>query len=207
LFRRANGTTEAIVSDTAVLPVAASDTVPQEVADELNKAVPGKAAAPQGNPGQPPGPNDDINAKLFASAQAFLTHDTANAPDTDNGNLACAWAVNEVTRRAFGKPISTGGRDGNGLSTVGIAKALEVHHTKLASAANAGPGTIIIAPTQGSRHGHVGVVGNNSQVLSNSSKHHEFEQNYTIASFTDHYTSNPLRLQILFYALKRDFFA
>jgi hypothetical protein len=112
--------------------------------------------------------------------------------------------VNEVTFLALGKPISTDGGE-IGLSTDGIFDALKAHHTKLNSANDARPGTIIIAPTEGANHGHVGIVGsttggvNDTLVYSNSSSHKEFAQNYTLGTFTAHYTRNGLN--VFFFAL------
>jgi hypothetical protein len=85
------------------------------------------------------------------------------------------------------------------------------HHTQLASAGDARPGTIIIAPTKGENHGHVGVVGraagsiNDTPVFSNSSALRKFAQNYTIGRFTSLYVGKK-GLQVLFFALKRDQF-
>jgi hypothetical protein len=113
-----------------------------------------------------------------------------------------------VARLALGKPISTdGGR--NGVSTIQMFDVLNAHHTPLNSADDAKPGTIIIAPT-GKRHGHVGIVGattggvGGTLVYSNKSVPGVFKQNFTIKSFTDHYTG--IGLKVLFFALKRDQF-
>jgi hypothetical protein len=201
LLRNAKNKTDILLSDTTVFPVKASDQIPAAVAEELNKAAP--ELGPPGQGGNPPQPDDDINAKEFTTAKAFVGHDTSDVPGTEGGNLACAWAVNEVTRLALGKPISTdGGR--NGLSTDGIFDALKAHHTKLNSANDATAGVVIIAPTVGKNHGHVGIVGENKQVFSNKSVPGVFAQNFTIQSFTSHYTGKGL--QVLFFALKRDQF-
>jgi hypothetical protein len=146
---------------------------------------------------------------MLATAVAFVGTKTGDVPDTGNGNFACAWAINEVARRACGKPISTEPGGKNGLSTIGLFQALQ-HHTRLASANDATPGTLIIAPTEGSNHGHVGVIGQaasnvrDTPVFSNSSSLAEFAKNYTIGKFTDHYTGHGLR--VLFFALKADQF-
>jgi hypothetical protein len=217
LRRVGNNPAEIVVSDSTVFPVQSGDKIPAVVAAELNKAAPklpdspaavakpATLAAPAAV--NPPAPGGDTNAKEFASAKAFVNHDTSHVPGTDGGNLACAWSVNEVTRLAFGKPISTDG-GGNGLSTAGLFDVLKARHTKLASASNAGPGTIIIAPTVGANHGHVGIVGSttgsSSLVYSNSSSAAKFAQNYTIKSFTDRYVGKGL--QVLFFNLKADQF-
>ena len=210
LLRHVGNKTDILLSDTTVFPVKASDQIPAAVAAELNKAVPELVPSDQGPGGNPPQAGDDINAKMFQSAKDFVDHVTRNVQDTDGGNLACAWAVNEVTRIALGKPISADGKR-NGLSTIGIFEALQAHHTRLNSASDARPGTIIIAPTQGANHGHVGIVGgttggvNDTAVFSNSSTDKKFEQNYTIGKFTSRYQGK--HLQVLFFALNRDVFA
>jgi hypothetical protein len=201
----ANNPPELLRSDTVILPIAADAQVSATVAGELNKAVQKELPVPAKPAGPAPVAGDDISAKIFASAKAFVGHITSNVPGTDHGNLACAWAVNEVTRLALGKPISSDGQGGNGLSTDGIFAALTAHHTKLNSASDAKPGSIIIAPTQGTAHGHVGIVGardgtvDATQVFSNKSVPGVFAQNYTIGSFTSHYTQ--MGLQVLFFSL------
>jgi hypothetical protein len=199
-----NQAPELLRSDTVILPVKADAQISDVVAGELNKAVQKEPYVPVDPPGPAPSAGDDINAKMFATAKVFVGHSTRNVPGTDHGNLACAWAVNEVTRLALGKPISSDGGK-NGLSTIGIFDALKARHTKLNSANDAKPGTIIIAPTQGSNHGHVGIVGtttgtvNDTQVFSNKSNPGVFARNYTIQSFRSHYTGKGL--QVLFFAL------
>jgi hypothetical protein len=206
LLRHIGGKTEILFSDTTVFPIKVSDQVPAAVAAELNKAAPTLGPSPGGPPGPRPQPGDDINAKVFAKAATFVRQDTGNVPGTDHGNLACAWCVNEVVREALGKPISTDENGGNGLGTDGIFDVLSRHHIQLASANDAKPGTIIISPTEGSQHGHVGIVGRNpggavddTEIFSNSSTARKFAQNYTIGKWTTRYTGKGL--QVLFFAL------
>jgi hypothetical protein len=194
-----------IRSDTVILPIDASDPeVPPTVAAELNKAIPKQPDKVAGPAGPAPAQGDDINAKIFTTARTFVGHDTSNVPDTHNGNLACAWAVNEVVRLALGKPVSSDGKL-NGLSTDGLFDALTAHHVKLASKNDAKPGTIIIAPTEGAQHGHVGIVGtttgsvDNTQVFSNKSVPGVFQLNYTIGSFSSHFEGE--NLKVSFFAL------
>jgi hypothetical protein len=204
LLRHFDDTTNILRSDTTVFPVVPTDQIPAAVAAELNKAAPDVVAAFV-EPGSPLPPSGDTNSREFASAKAFVGHDTGHVPGTDGGNLACAWAVNEVTRLALGKPISTDGQGGNGLGTVGIFEVLQARHIRLGSATDARPGSVIIAPTQGANHGHVGIVGattggvGDTAVFSNSSSAAEFEQNFTIGKFTSHFVSKGL--QVVFFAL------
>ena len=204
LLRHKDDNTEIVVSDTTVFPVEAGDKVPAAVAAELNKAQP-EPVSSAGPGGDAPVAGTDINAKMFETARTFVGHDTSSVPGTHNGNLACAWAVNQVTRLALGKPISTEEGGMNGLGTSGMFDVLRAHHTRLNSANQAGQGTIIIAPTVGANHGHVGIVGQNNQVLSNKSVPGVFAQNFTVQSFTTHYVGNGL--QVLFFNLNRDQFA
>jgi hypothetical protein len=209
VLRRAGNKTDVLLSDTTVFPIKPSNDIPAEVADELNKAAPEAGPAPSGPAGSKPTSDADAAAKLVAAAQQFVGTNTRDIPETDNGNFACAWAVNEVARRACGKPISAQDGGKNGLSTVGLFGALQ-HHTKLGSANDAMAGALIIAPTEGDNHGHVGVIGpiagnvRDTPVFSNSSSNAKFMQNYTIGKFTDHYTGNGL--SVLFFALKADQF-
>jgi putative chitinase len=197
LLRHVDDKTEILLSDTTVFPVAVSDQVPADIAAELNKAAPALGPSPSGPVINPPQAGANTNALVFAAATAFLGHNT-NVPGTDHGNLACAWAVNEVVRLALGKPISTDG-GGNGLSTDGIFDVLKMHHTQLPITSQPDPGTIIISPTEGSQHGHVGIVGrnpggaiDNTQILSNSSSAAKFQQNYTIGKWKAYFENKGL---------------
>jgi len=211
LMRRVgNNPPELLHSDTVILPVKANAQISASVAAELNKAIQKEQEVPAGPAGPAPGPGDDINAKVLAAATAFVGQDTSHVPLTKNGALACAWAVNEVVRLALGKPISREDEGTNGLSTIGICDVLKAHHTKLNSAGDAKPGTIILARTEGENHGHVGIVGtttggvDDTEVFSNKSHPGVFARNFTIRSFTRTFTGNGL--QVLFFALKRDQF-
>jgi len=210
LMRQVGGAApELLRSDTVILPIANDPQIPGVVAAELNKAIQKEPAVIAGPAGPLPTGNADAAAKMFATARTFVGHVTSNVPDTNHGVLACAWAVNEVARLALGKPIS-GSANKNGLSTAELFDVLQARHTKLGSAADAKPGTIIIAPTQGENHGHVGIVGQtqgnvgDTQVFSNKSRPGVFAQNYSIGTFTDHYTGNGLK--VFFFALKSNVF-
>jgi hypothetical protein len=200
---------EILFSDTTVLPVQASDQVPEAVAAELNVAV--QQAQPPTGPGGPkPQAGDDISAKVFAKAQAFVGQSTANVPGTGHGNLACAWAVNEVVRLALGRPIS-GDHGNNGLGTGEMFSVLKSRHTSISGPK---PGAIIISPTpsNGSVHGHVGIVGQNpggsvgnTQIFSNSSSAAKFAQNRTITSWNARYSAQ-LHLPVSFFELNANQF-
>jgi hypothetical protein len=204
-----NNPAESLLNKTVILPLsaaaAAAANVPPDVAAELNKAVQKEPDAPADPAGHQPGAGDDINAKVFAQAHGFVNQVTSNVPGTEHGKLACAWAVNEVVRLALGKPINTENGGTNGLSTAEMFDILRAHHTRV-DPSQLTPGLIVISPTQGTRHGHVGIVGGNpggavgnTQIFSNSSHDRRFEQNYTVDSWTSHF--NNINLQVLFFAL------
>ena len=114
---------EILLSNTTVFPVQADDEIPQAVADQLNRAsVDPEKSKKKGGPA--PGPNTDINAKVFAKAKASVGMDTSKVPGTGGGNLACAWAVNEVVRQALGKPIAADSKGRNALGTGQVFDAL-----------------------------------------------------------------------------------
>src|SRR5229473_1937354 len=140
LRRVGNNAPEILVSNTTVFPIAVTDELPEAVADELNKAIPRGPSLPKKQSDGAPKKGDDINAKVFAKAQSFVGFDTSKVPGTDGGNLACAWAVNEVVRLALGKPISTEGKGKNGLGTAGIFDTLRKNHTQVDTPS---PGSII----------------------------------------------------------------
>jgi len=207
LMRRVgNNAPEILISDTALLPVKVSDEVPKAVADELNKAVRKESQPAQAKADSPPAEGADIDAKVFAKAKASVGLDTSKVPGTDHGNLACAWAVNEVVRLALGKPITTQGNGKNGLGTAGVFEALKKNHKQVDSPS---PGSIIISPTppSGSVHGHIGIVGqnpggdpDNTQIFSNSSSQAKFAQNRTIKTWKARYSAQ-LHLPVLFFDL------
>ena len=201
---------EILLSNTTVFPVQADDEIPQAVADQLNRAsVDPEKSKKKGGPA--PGPNTDINAKVFAKAKASVGMDTSKVPGTGGGNLACAWAVNEVVRQALGKPIAADSKGRNALGTGQVFDALRKNHIQTD---NPTPGSIIISPTppSGAVHGHIGIVGqspaggsDNTQVFSNSSGQKQFAQNRTFKSWRARYVDQ-LHLPMLFFDLDKSQF-
>ncbi|MDH2402769.1 hypothetical protein QCM77_22815 [Bradyrhizobium sp. SSUT18] len=210
LRRVGHNATEILLSNTTVLPVQAGDKIPQAVADQLNRAsVEPEKSKKKGGPA--PGANANINAKVFAKAQASVGMDTSKVPGTEGGNLACAWAVNEVVRLALGKPIAADSKGRNALGTGEVFDALRKHHIQTDSPS---PGSIIISPTppSGTVHGHIGIVGqsptgglDNTQVFSNSSGQGQFAQNRTFKSWRARYVDQ-LHLPMLFFDLDKSQF-
>ncbi|MBY5721243.1 hypothetical protein HFO33_32600 [Rhizobium leguminosarum] len=126
-----------------------------------------------------------------------------NAPGTDHGNLACAWAVNRVTKMALGREI------GGGLSTASMVVVLREKHKKADGIVS---GCVIISPTvnlpNGRRNiGHVGIVGevdesdkDRTKIYSNSSSAAEFQQNKSLKSWREKYKDEK-GLTVEFYEL------
>jgi hypothetical protein len=123
---------------------------------------------------------------IYNAARLSVGMDTSSGPD--GGNLACAWAINRVLLKT-GKKIGSG----NINSTTEMQQELEnmVKNNQgvvRVAVENAPPGAIIISPTVGSNVGHVGIVGENGTVYSNSSSSKRFAQNYTVNSWVNRYT-------------------
>ncbi|WP_143042227.1 hypothetical protein [Citreimonas salinaria] len=107
---------------------------------------------------------------------------SSGVPHTNGGRLACAWAVNKISRLCFGLPI------GGGLATAEMAKVLRRNHS---SRSDPVAGSVVISPTvwvDGTRiTGHVGILGGNGAIYSNSSSRARWEQNFTLSSWRTYY--------------------
>ena len=156
----------------------------------------------------PPETDDPISiplaetaARIFDTAKAqsgrLATHDV---PGTKNGHLACAWAVNKVTKLAIGKPI------GGGLSSDRMAQILNRDHVRLQEA-DIVPGAIIICPSRPGNTGHVGIVGglgnprSRTDIYSNSSSRGVFMKNYSLASWQSYFRGGK-GLEVLYFQVK-----
>jgi hypothetical protein len=165
---------EQFLAETPALSTA-DDKLWSHVHPELQKSI-----VEQLTDGAPNSLNDAVLA-IAKACDGVLK--TGNVPGTDHGNLACAWAVNEVVRRATGKTIST-----ELLSTDSVYKALSAQKRgKLLPDGIYHSGCIIISPTAGEVIGHVGIVGDGNLVLSNSSSRAEFWHSYTVPTWLVHY--------------------
>ena len=146
-------------------------------------------------------PAADIDSRMHRTAQFNLDLNSKDAPGTNRGRLACAWAVNLITSKALGRPI------GGGLATANMIKVLQARHSKVAGN-SAPPGSVIISPTEyrGGRAnvGHVGIVGADGDVFSNSSSRGRWEKNFTIDRWTSYYGGKGLTVQ--FFRLDGDYF-
>jgi hypothetical protein len=146
--------------------------------------------------------DDDIARRVFSKAkECDDTLVTRDAPNTSNGKLACAWAVNEVVRRAVGRPV------GGGVSTTEMGAVLRKKHRPVAQK-DIGPGMIVISPTQGKNVGHVGILGtiaapvSATRIYSNSSQDRVFSHRFTLGRWQAFYGDNK-RLPVLFFALTK----
>lgn len=146
-------------------------------------------------------PSADIDLKVGNGAKDNLGMVSKDAPGTNHGRLACAWAVNRVVASTLGRPI------GGGLSTANMVQVLKARHAKV-SEQSAPPGAVIISPTEqtGGRAniGHVGLLGTNGNIFSNSSSQGRWEQNFSISSWKSYYGGKGLTVQ--FYRLDGDYF-
>ena len=122
----------------------------------------------------------DNRLKLYETAIKCLGQDLVK----DEDELACAASVNEAFRRAFGSPI------GGGYSTYNMYQVLK-SDTRFLKVTIPLPGDIIISPTGYSngklRNGHTGIVGENSEIMSNNSFNGLWEKNYIIDTWKRRY--------------------
>jgi hypothetical protein len=146
-------------------------------------------------------PSADIDVKVGSTAKEKLGMGSKDAPGTNHGRLACAWAVNRVVTTALGRPI------GGGLSTANMVQVLKARHAKV-SEQSAPPGAVIISPTEQSgghaNIGHVGLLGADGKIFSNSSNDGQWEQNFSVSSWKSYYGGKGLTVQ--FYRLDGDYF-
>jgi lysozyme len=210
LVEVSNGSARVVAIDTTVLPLDQSD-LPHEVIDAFSplsvegriEQEPPVAATALAAPLT----QQRLNELVFQAAQEADGTLNTDVPGTEHGNLACAWAINEVVRRALGKPI------GGGLSTIAVSDILKRSHHAV-DVSQITPGTIIVSPTEGRVHGHIGIVGTlapggvagSRPILSNRSSNATFGHTFTIDSWNAHYATH-LGLQVLFFNLDPAVFA
>lgn len=123
--------------------------------------------------------------KLYVSALVCLGKD-ATPNDLVPDELACAETVNAIHKYAFWFEI------GGGASTYQMYKAL-LSHKDFIKVDQPMAGDIVISPTGYGNgklsNGHVGIVGANDTIMSNSSKTGTFESNYTLVSWKKRYVT------------------
>ena len=106
----------------------------------------------------------DIQTRICSAANAYRGANTSAGPD--NGNLACAWAVNNVLRTA-----QVGTLDGNSVQS--MESAIRAGRGVNIAQSGATCGDLVLVT---GRRNHVGICMNAgcSQVLSNSSSRKSF---------------------------------
>jgi cell wall-associated NlpC family hydrolase len=139
---------------------------------------------------------------IVNSAYANLNVPTRKIPGTDGGNLGCAAAVSLVFYRATGYAIAGSGAITLGTSTMWnyFTKESEKPESVWKKITNwkteSQPGDIILT-SRGTRPGHVGIVVDGGNVISNSSggfhgdKKGQIELNYNLNSWDNVAQRNP----------------
>jgi hypothetical protein len=117
---------------------------------------------------------------------------TCSVPNTNDGRMACAYAVNEIVAMATGSSIN------NSLSTVAMYSSLQKspRFTYVGSDPRiAQPGDIIISPARPKQSGHVGIIETNNPngnhtIISNSSNRASVGRHHTVAGWQKYYVTD-----------------
>jgi cell wall-associated NlpC family hydrolase len=140
----------------------------------------------------------EINEKIYDEAVKSVGESSASGPG--GGNVACAWFVNKILKRTIGQTVN-----GDSTTTMGQKFRTMVNAGKAeeVSLADAQPGDIILSPTEWSPQrntGHVGIVGKENKVYSNSSSRKAWSQNFTKQRWQSYY-GNQKGLQVKVYRI------
>ena len=128
---------------------------------------------------------DQINrVKLYVTALTFLGVD-ASPRDSAIDDLGCADSVSGVIYQCFGPILKWS------VSTAELYNLLNTS-PQFRKVTDFRPGDIIISPTGMGKssampNGHVGIVGENEEVMSNSSATGIWTNNYTLTSWVEKY--------------------
>lgn len=125
------------------------------------------------------------NAKILEQATVALNESSRSGPD--GGNLACAWMVNKILKRSVGFKVN-----GDSTTTMNteFKRLVASGRAEKIPLKSAQPGDVIISPTTWSpkrNTGHVGIVGQNGSIFSNSSKNAQWESNYDMSRWLGYY--------------------
>jgi len=137
--------------------------------------------------GADPGSLPPGNGSLADSAYNMIGTSTANIDGTDGGNLGCAAAVSMMFKNATGQNILPGQETVLGTGELYSGLSNDPRFVKV-SLSQAQPGDIVVT-ARGSKAGHTGIVGNNGEIISNSSSGFNggakgtIQNNYTIAKW------------------------
>jgi len=132
--------------------------------------------------------NFSTNNSLLENAREAQDLSTRNAPSTNMGAAACAYAVNEIVAGTYGQPINNSPHTSNMFRDLQTDNRFQQIQGGVAAAQ---PGDIIISPSPpGGSGGHVGICNSPgcAQILSNSSSSRTFRQNFTDRSWNDSYS-------------------
>jgi hypothetical protein len=181
----ADGNVVVMVGDTALDQMAGDLPVPTDV---LFRLLAARTCDDTGNPFVAP-PPPTLTAtrpeeRLHEAARYYVDRlSTRDVPGTCRGNLACAWAVNFIANVSLGEPV------GGGRSTQRMRDVLRAGGTRwrLVESNTPQPGDLILSPTSDKATGHVGIVGADGLVYSNSSSRASWRQNYSFDSWRDRY--------------------
>ncbi|MDP2344352.1 MAG: NlpC/P60 family protein [Deltaproteobacteria bacterium] len=109
-------------------------------------------------------PVGSINERVAQATRDYMGTSTRSGPD--GGNLACAWAVNNILAKAGLQKV---GANTNGVASV--EQSLQNGRGTRISTSEARPGDIVIFPKPRS---HIGIMSDNGQVANNSSSKARF---------------------------------
>ncbi len=127
---------------------------------------------------------DQMNrVKLYEVALSFLGTDASPLDEADD-EVGCADSVSKVVLKAFPGCIP------GSLSTAEIFKQLSTSKA-FSKVSQYRFGDIIISPTGmgsgGLKNGHVGIVGEGDEIMSNASVNGLWSQNYTVTTWVNRY--------------------
>lgn len=132
---------------------------------------PGTTTGPQNTQGVGDRPADgSIGQRIADATRRYMGTSTRSGPD--GGNLACAWAVNNVLKNAGLAKIGT-----NTNLVRSVEDGLKAGRGQQVSAAQAKPGDIVIWPAPRS---HIGIMMENGKVANNSSSRASFTNMTTL---------------------------
>ena len=119
---------------------------------------------------------------LYQHARAMIGRE-ASPDDLASDELGCAESVSNIIRKVIKIPIVTG--------TWTLNDLLKLHLQFRRTDDPTRRGTIIISPTgtgNGSIRGHVGILGENGNIMSNSSATGLWTQNFTLEGWQRRYS-------------------
>ena len=143
----------------------------------------------------PPVEPNSAGPQIYQEAVRAVGESSSSGPD--GGNLACAWFVNRILKRTIGYTV-----DGDSTSSMETDFQAEIAKGKAVSVslAEAQPGDIILPPTVWTptrNTGHVGIIGEDQKIYSNSSRRAQWSQNFTYNSWVEYYqTGKNLEVKI-----------